>query len=192
MGYHRAGFDVVGVDIRPQPRYPFEFHIGDAMEWPLGGFDVVHASPPCQDYSQCKAMHPERVWSRLVDPIRARLQVSPIYIIENVPGSPLHNPIVLCGTAFGLGAKEGELRRHRLFESSVLLSTPGCAHSKRTVGVYGHGVCSSKWRMLNKSQAQEALGITWMNRDEMAQSIPPAYTEFIGKQLMACLERAGK
>jgi hypothetical protein len=118
MGYHRAGFDVVGVDINPQPHYPFEFHQGDAMTWPLDGFDAIHASPPCKAFTRAG-------WSAhfgyhdrhddLLTPTRTRLVLQPApWVIENVPGSPMAPSVVLCGSNFGLN-----LRRHRWFECSM-------------------------------------------------------------------------
>lgn len=131
MGYHRAGFDVVGVDIAPQPHYPFEFHQGDAMAWPLDGFDAIHASPPCQGYLNehfrvTPSGHVRRNHPRLIVPIRDRLIAAGVpYVIENIPSARAHlrNPYQLCGSSFGLA-----VRRHRLFEASVLLMSLPCAH----------------------------------------------------------------
>ena len=192
MGYHRAGFDVVGVDLHPQPRYPFEFHQGDALTWPLDGFDAVHASPPCQSFTAYRRRgsgvgdgYPD-----LVDTIRQRLASSGLpYVIENVEGAPLNNPITLCGSSFGL-----DVRRHRLFESNVALLTPPCAHHlqaprfpqatnrtnlRRTVEV---GV----WRIPLATQ-QQAMDVDWMTLEELSEAIPPAYTEWIGGKLVAHL-----
>lgn len=198
MGYHRAGFEVVGVDIKPQPHYPFEFHQGDALTYPLDGFDVIHASPPCQYYSALAAMHPNRSYPDLIDDVRNRLKTSGSpYIIENVEGSPLsrasdlfgNHGVVLCGSMFELGIKRGWLRRHRLFETSFAICQPPCRHpfKGRAVGVYGHGGRSTKHRMLYRDEAAEAMKIDWMNRDEMTQAIPPVYTEWIGRRLMEYL-----
>lgn len=196
MGYHRAGFEVVGVDHRPQPNYPFEFVRGDARsEWAeiLGPFDAIHASPPCQAYSALGAMHRDRDHPDLVDETRVLLRATGLpYVIENVPGAPMpHQPqldgtwgVVLCGSMFGLGVERGYLRRHRLFESSFPVPQPSCRHAGHAVGVYGHGGYSGKHRMLYRAEAAQAMNIDWMTRDEMAQAIPPAYTEFIGTQLM--------
>jgi len=189
MGYHRAGFEVVGVDIKPMPRYPFEFHQADAMTFPLEGFDVIHASPPCQRYSTMT-----KRWARseehpdLVGPIRSRLLATGVaYVIENVPGAPLADPLTLCGSMFDLG-----VRRHRIFETSVGMLAPQCNHAAqgRVVGVYGHAGGTSKRDGLTFAGVAEwrrAMGIDWMTGDELAESIPPAYTEYIGKQLMAHL-----
>lgn len=189
MGYHRAGFDVVGVDIAFQPHYPFEFHQADALTFPLDGFDVIHASPPCQAYSRMNHVH-KREHPELIEPTRVLLRSAGLpHVIENVEGAPLENPITLCGTSFGLG-----VIRHRLFESSVRLTAPPCdTHRPGMYAPTGHG--DPNWRkhrdhphLRGKGYTQrcrDAMGIDWrMNRDEMAESIPPAYTEWIGKQLM--------
>lgn len=142
-GYYRAGFDVVGVDSRPQKRYPFTFVQADALEYAREHgheFDAIHASPPCQAYSALKHMT-TREHPQLIEPVRAMLQSSGLpYVIENVPGAPLRCPLVLCGTMFRLETSCGaQLRRHRLFESNVLLMSPGsCQHADRTIGVVGH------------------------------------------------------
>lgn len=214
-GYVDAGFEVVGVDIEPQPRYPFEFHRADAVElledlldnWPTGSplppleqFDAIHASPPCQAYSALRTMpgvgeHPE-----LVEPTRELLHATGLpYVIENVPGAPLRQPLVLCGSEFGLTVRtrpDGRLRwlrRHRLFESNVwLVGAGGCNCFRRPIaGVYGHGGGGHSRRgwQVYADEAREVLGTPWMNRDEASQAIPPAYTSFIGEQLLAHLER---
>jgi len=198
MGYHRAGFDVVGVDIRPQPHYPFPFVQADALAPPfdLSAFDVIHASPPCQGYSKLAAMHKGRTYPKLIDAVRALLESSGRpWVIENVEGAPLAkgsdlfgaHGVMLCGSMFGLGVERGYLRRHRIFETSFPLAQPQCAHIGPAVGVYGHGGHTGKHRMLYRAEAATALDIDWMSRDEMTQSIPPAYTEWIGRQLLAAL-----
>ena len=206
MGYHRAGFDVTGIDNRPQPHYPFEFHQGDALTWPLDGFDVIHASPPCQAYSAGARMrlgyakdHP-----RLIEPVRQRLlewsdgytldNVPGAYVIENVPEAPLRSPTVLCGSQFEL-----DVRRHRAFESNYLLLSSGCTHRRAdvVVGVYGDHPEDSvirkghpAIRARDVAHAQEAMGIDWMPLwAELKEAIPPAYTEFIGSQLLDHLAR---
>lgn len=184
MGYHRAGFDVVGVDIEPQPNYPFEFHQADALEYPLDGFDAIHASPPCQGYSVTAPLHPEADCPKLIKPVRQRLQgTTAAYVIENVPGAPLMNAVTLCGTQFGL-----RTRRHRLFETSwrlFALMPPCVAHDEAPVQVFGHGGDSSRYWTMH--DWREAMGIDWMKRDELAEAIPPAYTEWIGGHLMGAL-----
>jgi DNA (cytosine-5)-methyltransferase 1 len=192
-GYADAGFDVVGVDIDPQPRYPFEFHQGDALTYPLDGFDAVHASPPCQGFTAYRR-RPGHVRPRanLIPATRERLQTTGLpYVIENVPGAPLHNPVTLCGSSFGL-----DVRRHRCFESNVALLPPPCDHgwqaprfppaTNRTnlrctveVGV---------WRIPLAVQ-QAAMGIDWMGLEELSEAIPPAYTRHIGEQLLNHLDR---
>lgn len=190
MGYYRAGFDVVGVDINPQPRYPFEFHQADALTFPLEGFDVIHASPPCQAYTKAQKLrgneHPELIW-----PIRKRIkQTGKLYVIENVPSSPLINPIVLCGAYFGL-----KTYRHRLFESNApLIQPPHPEHQWKTTkmgrrpknGEFMHVV----GHFSGIDEARTAMGIDWMKQRELAESIPPAYTEYIGKQVIAALQLA--
>ena len=215
MGYHRAGFEVVGVDIKPQPHYPFEFHQADALEYLAAHgreFDFIHASPPCQKYSaMTKGRWKHRNHVDLIPETRELLiSIGKPYVIENVPGAPLINPVMLCGSMFSLQAKCGaELRRHRLFELSIHpVLTPSCRHGegsaigvygggqnpgrRRVIGVYGgHG--RDRRRVANTQDfsveaRREAMGIDWMTGNELSQAIPPAYTEFIGKQIMTILE----
>lgn len=199
-GYQRAGFHVVGVDIHPQPRYcGDEFHQADALTFPLDGFDVIHASPPCQAHSDLKHMWNAKKHIDLVPKTRERLIASGLpFVIENVCGAPLLNPLILCGTMFGLQTEDGqaELWRHRKFESNMVLTTHGpCNHRKlsRVIGVYGgHG--RDRRRSVNTQnftvqQRREAMGIDWMNGSELSQAIPPAYTEYIGHQLMRAVIR---
>ncbi len=192
MGYHRAGFEVVGVDFKPQPHYPFEFIKADALTFPMEGFDVVHASPPCQAYTPLRNVR-KRSTSylplQLIDPIRERLlALHKPYIIENVPGAPLRNRIVLCGQYFGLG-----VRRHRIFECHplILVATCGHLHHRSPIGVYGDhpqkhktGGWATASRALTLEHGQRAMDIDWMSWQELTQSIPPAYTEYIGRQLI--------
>lgn len=205
MGYHRAGFEVVGVDIKPQRRYPFRFVLGDALSLPMNlqAFDAIHASPPCQAFSvatgpKFRPRHPD-----LLTPTRDMLTASGIpFVIENVPGAPLRDPAILCGAAFGLCAydphsgRKLHLKRHRLFESSVPLLAPSCfCRNLEIGGVYGGGSGDrSRARNVRRGgytprvAVQRALmGCEWMVEDELSQAIPPAYTEFIGRQLLACL-----
>lgn len=223
MGLYQAGFDVVGVDIEDQPRYPFEFFQCDALSFldagGAEGFDFIWASPPCQRYTSLRSMpnarndHPD-----LVAPTRERLRDSGLpYTIENVGGAPLlSGSIMLCGTMFGLGVKEAnaELRRHRFFECSFAILTPACRHSRQVVGVYGGdgphydrpprrpktvGVWGSAGGYSHRDGAQqfsttersEAMGIRWMTGKELSQAIPPAYSEYIGRQVIDILERRG-
>ena len=195
MGYHRAGFSVLGVDIDPQQNYPFEFVQGDAYRYPLDGFDAVHASPPCQAYSTLRAMHPDRQasYSVLLTMLQSRLRNQPLpYVIENVPGARMKQPVTLCGSMFGLCIERGWLRRHRLFECSFPVPQMKCDHPEDVpaVGVYGHGGHSGKHRMLHAAEAREIMEIDWTNRDELAQAIPPAYTEYIGVHLRRHLDNS--
>lgn len=211
VGYYRAGFDVVGVDIEPQPHYPFTFIQADALTYPLSGFDVVHASPPCQSYSITKVMtawqgkKPRKPYQDLLPPVRERLQAwGGVWVIENVPGAPVQHGIVLCGSMFGL-----QTMRHRHFEASHYLYEPGpCRHDKGSYNVqggrvrgYGVYASSTTYRCKDgsiraregsyqKAVGQKALGIDWMTIEEMSEAIPPAYTEYVGMQLMNILEGA--
>lgn len=214
VGYARAGFDVVGVDINPQPHYPFPCLELDAMDClaclrdggdfgfgRLRDFDVIHASPPCQAYSITSSLH-TATHPRLIGVVRELLRdTGRPYVIENVEGArgELLNPVRLCGSSFGLG-----VRRHRLFETSPILacSVPPCAHylqpepvdvtgtgaSRTGARTDGNGGNSRKPR--NLSHAREVMGIDWMSRDELSQAIPPAFTQFIGARLLASLEVA--
>jgi DNA (cytosine-5)-methyltransferase 1 len=264
MGYHRAGFDVTGVDHLPQKHYPFTFIQADALAYVAAHgheYDVIHASPPCQAYSALKhlarAGHPE-----LVAPVRSLLmRTGKPYVIENVVWAPLDTTLMLCGSMFGLETSCGaQLRRHRLFESNFLLMSPGgCRHGERTLAVNGHdfrneatrweerrhttiSVCGDiphnprLWRAAQRGmiprtvsihgdhprdrtvrtkkartisitgtvpqqnvernriretfsvqEAQHAMGISWMPMRELSQAIPPAYTEWIGRQLQTAL-----
>lgn len=200
MGYHLARFEVVGVDIEPQPRYPFEFHQADALEFPLDGFDAVHASPPCQAYSVANNIHGRTDHPDLVGEVRDRLLAwGGPYVIENVPGAPLHNPMTLCGLSLGLNVK-----RHRLFESNVFMMAPPCGdHSGDWLLVFGHTVLERgkatakakgggnviRRRHVGTDRGRQAMGIDWMTRDELSQAIPPAYTRFIGEQLLDAVTR---
>ena len=203
MGYHRAGFEVVGVDHRPQPRYPFEFHQADALEYVRehsAEFDVIHASPPCQAYTGLRNVTTARFGTApehpdLIAATRAALRTtSAVYLIENVQGSPLYTQIILCGAALGLP----HLARHRHFESNLLLFAPPCQHKQNeyTIGIYGsrpdgrrvsyrrHKLC----RVANSlEEARAEMEIDWMTWAEITQAIPPVYTEYIGRQLMEAI-----
>lgn len=201
MGYHRAGFDVVGVDIRPQPRYPFEFIQADALdvlrEEDLTGlaipFAAVHASPPCQAYSQSALSHRNagKTYPDLLDLTRELLEPRTLpWVIENVPGAPMRPDFKLCGCMFGL-----DVRRERWFETSwqAFDLRPGCHHPYPVVSVVGHGTPTwvrTYWqehhgRNPNIHDYRAAMGIDWMNRNELSEAIPPAYAEHIGGYLMA-------
>jgi DNA (cytosine-5)-methyltransferase 1 len=192
MGYHRAGFDVVGVDLKPQPRFPFEFHQADAMTFPLEGYDVIHASPPCQEYSALKARNPGKRWPDLVAATRERLIAAGTpWIIENVMPAPLRHGVVLCGAMFGL-----RTYRHRRFETSWLIMNP--EHPKHTVltstkkrrKCFDAGLNISITGDVGSWLGPACMGIDWMDGNELSQAIPPAYTEWIGRHLMAQLREA--
>lgn len=199
MGYHRAGFEVVGVDIKPQPHYPFEFHQGDAMTWPLDGFDAIHASPPCQAYSVANNIHQRTDHPDLLPETRDRLMAAGVpWVMENVPGSPMLNFVTVCGLSLGLNVK-----RHRQFESSEYILVPPCppGHPGDWLLVFGHtvlerghvsGIAKGGGPVIRRkhtttARGREAMGIDWMNRDELSESIPPAYTEHIGRQLLEAI-----
>ena len=197
MGYYRAGFEVEGVDINPQPHYPFKFYQADALTFPLDGYDAYHASPPCQAYSLASVIHRNegKEYPDLIMATRFRLSLTGHpYVIENVPPTAklMVNPITLCGTMFDLG-----IFRHRAFEASFSIETP--KHQKHN-GKIGDGKYFSvaggagRWKSWGKvyrnvskgtrEQWRLAMGIDWMLRYELTQAIPPAYTEYIGKYLM--------
>jgi len=210
VGYDRAGVEVVGVDINPQPNYPYEFHQADALEfmgellhweYPVASFDAIHASPPCQGYSQRtpdQNKHP-----RMIGEVRDLLKMSDLpYVIENVRNarSDMVEPVMLCGSSFGL-----RVQRHRLFESNFPIKAPPCDHAwqeadKRFL-VYDHkkwfwtGVApvygSGGRKAVEYWPSAMGCGSTWddcwMTRDELAEAIPPAFTEFIGQQLISHL-----
>lgn len=195
-GYRRAGFDVTGVDLRPQPHNPHRFIRGDALEYLEAHgheYDAIHASPPCQAHCDLKHMWNAKKHTDLIAPTRELLKrTGKPYVIENVEGAPLTNPVILCGTMFGLGTDDAELRRHRLFEVNwPLFLRPQCEHGRkpRVIGVYGgHG--RDRRRIANTQDfpttaRREAMGIDWMTGAELSQAIPPAYTEWIGRQLIA-------
>lgn len=188
MGLHRAGFTVTGVDIEPQKRYPFEFVLGDALEYCAKHghkYDLIVAGPPCQLYSVTFALsngnHPD-----LVGPTREALKATgKPYIIENVPGSPLENPIMLCGTMF----PELRIIRHRLFECWPVIwfpPAPCCHWSKISENgfctMFGRGTTKEKGG--GKDMWQRASGINWMTVAELSQAIPPAYTEWLGHEML--------
>jgi len=199
-GLQRAGFHVTGVDIKPQPRYCGDSFVqADAMIFPLAWFDFIWASPPCQAYSVSQSRPKQRKeYPMLVNALRDILMGSDSeWCIENVPGAPMRFPLVLCGASFGLGAQCADgirrpLRRHRLFESSRLIIGPCCqCDGIEKIGVYGNGGGFQNRFAPNRkgykgcvSESREALGIPWMTVAELSQAIPPAYSEFIGRQIM--------
>ncbi len=206
MGYHRAGFEVIGVDNRPMPRYPFEFHRADALEFLAAHgrkFDAIHASPPCQAYSSLRSIHrfSPRSHPELIEETLNALEASEVsFVLENVPGADLPTHVVLCGSMFGLGAWCGnqwrQLRRHREFACSFyFLLGVCCHHVGRPVGVYGNGGSHRPIKDKpgingftgNSAERREAMRIDWMGRYELSQAVPPAYTEYLGHQLMRTL-----
>jgi DNA (cytosine-5)-methyltransferase 1 len=198
MGYYRAGFtDILGIDHRPQPRYPFVFRQADALEVLRGvrpgEYDLIHASPPCQAYTRMltpagRSKHPDHVGT-----VRTLLEECGCpWVIENVPGAPLRAAVILCGSHFGLRSGDMQLVRHRLFESPWLFGLlPPCDHHGCAVSICGRG--TSSWyrrktgRNSNKAEHQVLMGIDWMTRNELVQAIPPAYTEWVGRAILPLL-----
>lgn len=199
MGYHRAGFDVIGIDIVPRPRYPFPFIQADALEPPvdLSAFTAIHASPPCQLYSVSTAMHDKSAYPDLVGDTRNLLMESGLpWIIENVPEAPLvklgcmtfdgRSSIMLCGSMLGME----RVQRHRIFETNWDLTTTfRCRHElqRDVMTIVGHseqgrtGNVGAHW---GTDARREAMGMPWASRNGIPEAIPPSYTEFIGQQLM--------
>lgn len=202
VGLHRAGFDVVGVDIEPQPRYPFKFHQADALTFPLKGFDFIWASPPCQGYTAMRhAPGAKGDAPQLIFDVRHRMPVGAMWAIENVEEAAwdMRDPVRLCGSMFGLGAQGCQLQRHRLIETNFPLSPPTCSHGDRPViGVYGGHArkraasaggrgTRDVWKGGHKAAASEAMGIDWMTLGELSEAIPPAYAEHVGRAAMAAV-----
>ena len=213
MGYHQAApFRIIGVDLNNQPRYPFAFRKDDALElldkridtfksWA----DFIHVSPPCEGYSITRSLH-DNEYPLLISTFRELL--SPLgvpYIIENVPEAwwDMRKPITLCGSSFGL-----RVRRHRLFESNIPLESIPCEHrwqdEHKPYKIYvSRGRNAQGWRESgiqpvhggghnfeatdNLRYKSVAMGIDWLNNEEINQAIPPAYTRFLGKQVYAYL-----
>jgi len=222
-GYADAGFEVIGCDIAPQRHYPYTFYQANALDvldmllsndglwhgYALDDFHAIHASPPCQEYSQSRHLrnattkYGVKHAPMLIEPVRARLAATGLlWIIENVAFSPLPDALVLCGSMFGL-----PVRRHRWFASNLMLFAPGpCQHTDSCINpvgakVRGYGALASKTTYRDAKGAirkresylplatgQAAMGIDWMTLDELSQAIPPPYTEWIGNQLRAVIE----
>ena len=195
-GYRRAGFDVTGVDIEPQKHNPHTFIQADALEYVRDHgheFDLIHASPPCQAYTTLQGLGKQahRPKFRLIEPVRNLLRsIGKPFVIENVVGAPLLTTVILCGQYFGLA-----VRRHRLFECSFLVWQPDCRpfHKPQPIAVYGDHPEKTKYKpgsggYINRAasieEGREAMGIDWMPWKSLTQAIPPAYTEYIGKQAM--------
>lgn len=208
MGYHRAGFEVVGIDIKDQPHYPFAFTKGDALDpsvWLEATCgrepDVIHASPPCQRFSRARKVGTRKINEApdLIGQTRELLQAyGEPYVIENVEGAPLFDPVRLCGSSFGL-----KVRRHRMFEISMPVDEPpACRHKEqgKPVGVYyvmgdqvqGVDRVTGRYVMGGRTastleEGQEAMGIDWMPWNQLKEALPPAYTEWVGGQVLARL-----
>ena len=192
-GYAAAGFEVYGVDLKHGKRYPYIYVRADVLDVLrdtnyLDQFDVIHASPPCQTHSITQHLRNAQGKTTnkldLIPETRAALIASgKPYIIENVPGSPLINPIQLCGSSFGL-----KVRRHRLFESNMALVGAVCDHKSqgRPVGVYGSlndEIPKGGKTAATIDEAGNAMGISWAIWTELVEAIPPAYTKYLGGQL---------
>lgn len=209
VGYYRSGFTkIVGVDINPQPRYPFEFMQADALAtlqhlinggrirpdpmrdeptYGLGDFDAIHASPPCQAYTIAKSINGRRHPDLVPETRRLLEESGKPWVIENVPGAPMPDAKVCCGLALGL-----KVKRHRLFESSIELWFPPCpsGHKGEWFTVFGNGGgTANRPRLATGATARKAMNIGWMNRYELSQAIPPDYTELVGDQLRAYVKR---
>jgi DNA (cytosine-5)-methyltransferase 1 len=188
-GLVKAGFDVVGVDIEPQPEYPFTFVQDDALAYPLDGFDLIWASPKCQAFTVYKRRpnHVRPVENQIPD-VRARLREHGTpHVIENVPGAPLESPIILCGSMFGL-----DVKRHRGFETSFQVVAPPCDHGRWTPRF----ACATNRTNLRKTVEvgvyripldvqRRAMGISWMSLGRLSQAIPPAYATFLAKAFLS-------
>jgi DNA (cytosine-5)-methyltransferase 1 len=220
-GYEEAGFECIGVDIRPMPNYcGSDFILGDALEvmrllldgeevqgWRLEDFAGIHASPPCQAWSSLGSLNPEVEYPKLIEPTRALVEAADLpYVIENVPGAPLLNPIMLCGSSLGL-----QVRRHRLFECSFPTMSPGCSHGQENgdfpvgLGSPTNAIRKRRGEVVRSKVAfvygstryagdladrKRAMGVDWMTNRELTQAIPPAYTKHIGFYLKQAVETA--
>lgn len=197
MGLSRAGFDVEGWDIKAGLNYPFKRHIGNALDADLTGFDFVWASPPCQAHTALKHVTGKE-YECYIERTREKLKSwGGLYIIENVIGAPLENPVMLCGSSFGL-----RVRRHRIFESNVPLTVPACNHAAQPEPIDVSGTGSAQLgdrkkktggkcrKPKNLDEAREIMGMPWATRKEIAQAIPPAFAEHLARQIMRVLTAA--
>ncbi len=192
-GYQMAGFYVVGVDLSPQPHYVGDDIQADAATFPLDGFDAIHASAPCQDHSPLSALVGEHGTGWLLGHTRQRLAAANVpWVLENVPGAPMRVDAMLCGKMFGLRVK-----RHRWFEigNAFILVPPHPRHDVPTATRERRKRWAEGWDVsitgdVGTYLGAEAMGIDWMTGNELSQAIPPAYTEFIGSQLLGYVEAA--
>jgi DNA (cytosine-5)-methyltransferase 1 len=205
-GYQRAGFEVTGIDIKPQPNYCGEAFIqADALtirpEWIAENFDAVHASPPCQFATALRSAPRAKFHINLIPETKALLNETRLpWILENVESrltrECMRGAFRLCGSSFGLGAEGCSLRRHRLFLSNCLLFAQPCHHEPgaSVIGVYGGHArkrAASKggrrtkevWATSHLEAASTAMGIDWMTLAEMSEAIPPEFTKYLGNQL---------
>lgn len=190
-GYHDAGFEVVGVDIDPQPRYPYEFHQADALEFLVAHwheFDAVHASPPCHDHSSLSSLSGLNGSGHLLADTRTALLALPLpWVIENVPGAPMRADITLCGEMFGL-----RTCRHRWFELSDPMLAPVFSHprhraptsTKKRRACWDAGMNISATGDIGSTIGALVMDIDWMTGDGLAQALPPAYTRVVGAHLL--------
>lgn len=193
MGYHRAGFLVVGVDIEPQPRYPFQFVQDDALTFvsEMGWlFQAFHGSPPCQDHSSLRSRAGVKGTGWLLAATRKAFEATgKPWVIENVPGAPMRRDAVYCGEMFGLRTV-----RHRWFESNVPITAPShpprharktSAKNRVTCLAKGHNI--SITGNVGRHVGVPCMGISWMTGSELSQAVPPAYTEHLGLQLITAV-----
>lgn len=210
VGYARAGFEVTASDIDEYEKHPEvsawitadALDVLDDVEF-CRTFDAIGASTPCQGYSNSIYLPGTHGAPKLIIPVRRKLErIGVPYVMENVESasvrSEMVSPFRLCGSMFGLGGispdgTERQLRRHRLFDCNVPIDVPACSHTLPTVGIYGHGKTSAGRRGYGagKEEAAVAMGIDWMRRDDLSQAVPPAFTEYIGRRLLAYLDRCG-
>lgn len=190
MGYHQAGFDeIVGVDIHPQPNYPFEFIQIDSLEAEIHGFDLIHASPPCQHFTAYRRNVKDITdrYEDLISPTQALLQGT-TYVIENVPKAPIRPDLVLCGSMFDL-----DIRRHRWFEVSFPVNSPSCDHSVWKERKYKPSSNRKNKRFTIEvgswdeplNLQKQCMEVDWeITVRELSEAVPPAYTKYIGEQFL--------
>jgi len=194
VGLYRAGFEVVGVDNKPQPRYPFAFHHADAMDFPFEGFDFLWASPPCQRFCRLNTREDLSHYPDLIDGIRQRFIASgKPFVIENVPEAPVRCDLMLCGGMFGLRSY-----RHRHFECGFPIKQPD--HPKHVTRVnrrgenrrehWGRGGFMTITGDVGTYCGPGAMGIDWMTGNELSEAIPPAYSEYVGRVARLALARS--